>query len=362
MALLEISLLPAHTWETSYRHEDGDLIRLFYVPALSCAVQYDRMTGYFSADALVLAARGIERLIANGGKMRLIVGCTLDVDEIEAVERGYDLREQVEKKLASIKLTPPDPRDRYGLEALAWMVAKQCLDIKVAIPTNAQGEPIVLRGIYHEKVGILTDREGNRLSFSGSINETGAGWISNRESFHVHLSWEGGRDVKHVQDEVEAFEKLWEGRAWSVRILDFPEAAKAQLLEFLPTDSRFITPPRPPKVKDPEPEPPPATPSPHRLLPDEARRVVWTYIRNAARAWNGSRVGEVTSTVTPWPHQVRTYHRLLDSWPCQMLIGDEVGLGKTITAGLFIRQAWLSGKAKTNPDPHAQVSADPVAG
>ena len=74
--------------------------------------------------------------------------------------------------------------------------------------------------------------------------------------------------------------------------------------------------------------------------------MVWTYIRNAARAWNGSRVGEVTSTVTPWPHQVRTYHRLLDSWPCQMLIADEVGLGKTITAGLFIRQAWLSGTAK----------------
>jgi hypothetical protein len=35
-------LLPAHTWETSYRHEDGDLIRLFYVPALSCAAQYDQ--------------------------------------------------------------------------------------------------------------------------------------------------------------------------------------------------------------------------------------------------------------------------------------------------------------------------------
>ena len=345
VAPAQIPLLPAYTWETSYRHEDGDLIRLFYVPALSCAVQYDRTTGYFSADALVLAARGIERLIFNGGKMRLIVGCTLDVDEIEAVERGYDLRDQVERKLASIDLTPPDPRDRYGLEALAWMVAKGCLDIKVAIPTNAQGEPIVLRGIYHEKVGILTDREGNRLSFSGSINETGAGWISNRESFHVHLSWEGGRDVKHVQDEVEAFEKLWEGRAWSVRVLDFPEAAKAQLLEFLPTDSRFITPPRPPEVKDPKPEPPPVAP-PYRLLPDEARRVVWTYIRNAARAWNGSQVGEVTSTVTPWPHQVRTYHRLLDSWPCQMLIADEVGLGKTITAGLFIRQTWLCGTAK----------------
>ena len=339
----EIPLLPAHHWETSYRHEDGNLVGLFYVPALSCAAQYDRTTGYFSADALVLAARGIERLIANGGKMRLIVGCTLDVDEIEAVERGYDLREQVEKKLTSIDLTPPDPRDRYGLESLAWMVANQTLDIKVAVPMDERGEPVFVRGIYHEKVGIITDREGNKLSFSGSINETGAGWISNRESFHVHLSWEGGRDIKHVQDEVEAFEKLWEGRAWSVKILDFPDAAKSHLLEFLPKDDRFVPPPRPQKD---EPEPPPIEAMPHRLLPDEIRRVVWTYIRNAARMPNGMRVGEVTSTVNPWPHQVQTYQRLINDWPSQLLIADEVGLGKTITAGLFIRQAWLSERAK----------------
>ena len=116
----DIPLLPAHTWETSYRHEDGDLVRLFYVPALSCAAQYDRTTGYFSADALVLAARGIERIIANGGKMRLIVGCTLDVDELEAIERGYDLREQVEKKLASIDLNSPPPRlsSGFGISSL----------------------------------------------------------------------------------------------------------------------------------------------------------------------------------------------------------------------------------------------------
>lgn len=65
-----IAPLTAYSWKTSYRHEDGDLVELFYVPALSCAETYDRMTGYFSADALALAARGIERLIANGGRMR----------------------------------------------------------------------------------------------------------------------------------------------------------------------------------------------------------------------------------------------------------------------------------------------------
>ncbi len=167
----DIPLLTSHTWETSYRHEQGDLVALFYVLALSCAVQYDRMTGYFTSDALALAARGIEKLIANGGRMRLLVGCTLGPKEVEAIEQGYDLRQQVEDHLIKEPLSPPNPEAKNGLEALAWMIAHDQLDVKVAIPVSPAGQPIASIGIYHEKVGVIADQEGNRISFSGSINE-----------------------------------------------------------------------------------------------------------------------------------------------------------------------------------------------
>ena len=63
-------------------------------------------------------------------------------------------------------------------------------------------------------------------------------------------------------------------------------------------------------------------------------------------AKRGGRVGEITSAVTPWPHQVRAFERLYTDWPPKLLIADEVGLGKTIQAGLLLRQAWLAGRIK----------------
>jgi hypothetical protein len=74
----DVASLNERNWRLKYTPDDGDLVELFYIPALECAVHYDRSTGYFGAAALALAMRGIEGLIRNNGQMRLVVGCTLD--------------------------------------------------------------------------------------------------------------------------------------------------------------------------------------------------------------------------------------------------------------------------------------------
>ena len=63
-----MSLLCDHGWKLKYTPDDGDLVAIFYIPALECATRYDRLTGYFRARALALAARGIEGLVRNSGR------------------------------------------------------------------------------------------------------------------------------------------------------------------------------------------------------------------------------------------------------------------------------------------------------
>ena len=306
-------LLVQHDWQVGYRHEDGDLIELFYNPALACAVQYDRMTGYFSAGVLRAAARGIDSLIANGGRMRLLVGCQPDIDETTAIMDGYDLRAQVEQKLLGTDLNPSDRETRTALELLAWMVANNVLDVKVAVPLRPDGRPERTNGIYHEMVGILTDAAKNRLCFCGSINETEAGWVINRESFDVYCSWQEQREQLRLQKHAEAFETFWSGKPHSVAVYDFPQAVRDKLLSFLPTDSNKLTTPR----YIPDPEPPPFA-----LTASEKTRIVWAFVRHAAKLTSGLRVAEATSAVTPWPHQLRTMHRFLTTWPARILIAE----------------------------------------
>ena len=339
-------MLRDHKWDYKYTTKDDDLVTRFHVPALEDAKRYDRLTGYFNAAALTLAARGIEGLVRNDGRMRLVVGCTLEPPEIEAIGRGEQLREMVERHLTDAPLNPPNPASANALELLAWMVARRFLDVKVAVPCDVDGTPIPESGIFHEKTGIIEDLAGDRLAWTGSLNETGAGWRTNWESISVFTSWssEPGR----VEAEEKSFVDIWNDRVTRMIVLDVPEAVRRDLLRFMPTTDlptrlgqQANTPPEPIKRK-------PKTQSDNDAPPltDTLRTRVWTFIREAPSRPDGDRIGEATAPVVPWPHQARVFERLYRSWPPRLLIADEVGLGKTVQAGLLLRQAWLAGRAK----------------
>lgn len=351
-----MTLLRDTVWRLKYTPDDGDLVRLFYVPALRSSVRYDRLTGYFSARALALAARGVEGLVFNNGRMRLIVGCTLGEEEVAAIERGGSLRDTVERTVTKMPSLSGDAGTVDALELVAWMVANGFLDVKLAVPCDLDRKPVRDDSIFHEKTGIIEDKTGDRLAFNGSINETEFGWTRNWESFNAFTSWTDG---PRVDEEEASFARLWADRARRAITLDMPTALREQLLTFLPDPDRL-----PKRIAEHDDRPSePTNPNasseteaqdnigkvtqPPDVSVNEERQAIWEKIANAAiQPVGGDRVGEATSAVVPWPHQIRAYHRLYDNWPPKLLIADEVGLGKTVQAGLLLRQAWLSGRIK----------------
>ena len=182
----------------SYDSGEDDIVQSFYIPALSQSIIYRRLAGFFSSSALSIAARGLATFIANDGHMELVVGARLKEADINAIREGLESPEQVlEKMMLDDLQSIEDEFVRDHVLALAWMGANKKLDIKVAIPTDTYGIPLEEEkiresGMFHMKVGILIDKDGNELSFSGSVNESATAWQLNIEQVTVFRSWVDG--------------------------------------------------------------------------------------------------------------------------------------------------------------------------
>lgn len=220
--------------KSSYETGEDDLVDSFYIPVLENAIQYDRIAGFFSSSSLAIASKGLAGLIKNKGKMRLIACPQLqkyDVEIIKQVCEGENslLEENLINSISSVE----DEFENNHVKALGWMLSKGFLEIKIAIPikTSMYAFPNASnKGIFHQKVGLLKDREGNEISFSGSINETALGWIDNIEEFKVFKSWVSGQN-NYLLDDIKKFNEFWDNKRKNVKVIELPDAVKDNLIK-----------------------------------------------------------------------------------------------------------------------------------
>lgn len=75
------------------------------------------------------------------------------------------------------------------------------MSFKIAIPKND------LSGIFHSKVGVFSDSNGDSISFNGSYNLTGAA-KTNWETIDVFRSWNNSENIR-VEIAKDLFERIW---------------------------------------------------------------------------------------------------------------------------------------------------------
>lgn len=338
--------LRSRNWLLSYKTSstiiDGrtvDILNDFYVPALSLTVRYDRVAGYFRSSSLAAASHGFSAFVGRQGKMRLIVGADLQPADVKAILAGDSQRLEVKlnDELASPGNWPEGVRN--GLTLLAWMVAHGYLEVRVAFRVHrVTEEPLahdsVVDGYVHEKWFVLYDELENRMYGAGTLNESKTALVFNAENIDIHCDWWGETDRRRVDDAAADFDNLWMNRLPHLPVLTLPEAVQRRLIRFAEGIDR-------PVEID-------GNSAASRVVepPSAMERLRFAVLRDAPKMPGGRFVGMETAPVAPWPHQAIVVRRLVETWPNSYLLCDEVGLGKTIEAGLAFRSLYLSGLVK----------------
>lgn len=213
--------------DKEYRNLKCDVINEFYIPVLSTAVKYKRAVGFFNSAALYEIAIGLKNLVSNKGKMELIVSPRLTEEDIKSIQLGYEKRQQIiEKALLRDFSEPRNKIEISKLNLLANLIADNTLDIKVAFKLDAHSA-----GIFHEKIGIVIDSDGNKIAFTGSMNETYSGLLQNYESIDVFCSWRE-EDSERVVIKEYAFDNLWDNLDVAMEVIPFPKVAIERLNKY----------------------------------------------------------------------------------------------------------------------------------
>lgn len=204
---------------------DNSIADSFLNPVLKCTKEYKRSVGFFSSSVFETIMDGILAMVRNGGRIKLIVSPQLSEDDVQAITLGYDQKEKlVSNAFSRDFIKEVEKLTDLRLQMLCDLIRKGVLDIKIAITEDT--------GIYHDKLGVLKDFNGNVMAFFGSSNSSYSGYKSNYEKIRVSKGWEVGfEDI--VADEEREFDVLWENRNPFVNVQEYTKTAEENLIKVI---------------------------------------------------------------------------------------------------------------------------------
>jgi len=225
-------------FKDNYSTDKDNILKEFYIPILKESISYDRAVGYFSSQGLVKYLQGIDGLVKNNGKMRLIIGDTLSDDEYESInnsEAYSEIYSRLDKTWSDIFNSSVTELSKHRLAIFSWLLNRGFLEVRYAFRR---------KGLFHKKIGIVKDKKGNIVTFSGSMNETEAAMASNvnnpngnSEEFVVFGSWDVDIFRRYGQEKVDSFNKVWEDCEDNTTTVKLPSAHYERIKDIYKNDS-----------------------------------------------------------------------------------------------------------------------------
>ena len=223
--------------KSEYRSLIDNVVQNFYIPLLENAVYYKRAVGFFSSTSLVEISKGIAEMAKHGGKIQIVASPFLSEEDIEAIKRGYSSRDEIVES-ALLKQLSDEHTDYYSMERLnllANLITNGVLDIRIAYTEDKSGI-----GMYHEKMGIITDSYGNSVAFSGSMNESSTAMSVNYETIDVFCSWKEGTEADRVKLKENAFHSIWNDCEPNIHVMKFPSISQALIDKYKRSAPNFL--------------------------------------------------------------------------------------------------------------------------
>jgi hypothetical protein len=205
----------------------------FYIQGLINSTSFDLALGFFSSSGFRALALGFAIFIRGGGKMRIIINDSLSKEDKEALQKEINQSESefFEELIINDIVKLKETLSGYGthfFNCISWLIANQRLEIISIIPKGNR------HGIAHPKFGIFTDKNGDKASFSGSVNFSERALFHNLEAISCDYSWQDKSDLKRVNYYENLFEKTWNGKSNVAEIIPL-ERVKTKISEEFPT-------------------------------------------------------------------------------------------------------------------------------
>lgn len=164
----------------------------FFKDALSSAVNYDRIAGYFSSSIIEIAGECIDQM---EGKVRILCNSQLQAEDVKFIK----------DQPQAMKLEWCDGKPEEELAKMPERL-KRLYKFLVTGKMEVRVLPNDVFGLIHGKAGVITKTDGRKIAFMGSMNETYHGW---GKGGNYEIAWVDDDDaaIKWVQDE---FNELWQ--------------------------------------------------------------------------------------------------------------------------------------------------------